>query len=178
MFIHTISRLKRSPFYILAMVLFSAVLAAVLCMLNKNVEDEITAYEDAYATIPVKITVCDLTGRKTDEIESFDYVVNVFRSEYELGAYIKDPQFKMHLDDPVVSIGGTKQQLDKLVGITSLLADPALEQNAHNNFSWLEGYDEDILGSAELVCVIPEKLMPESIDGSPGLSFWRRTTLL
>ena len=55
MFKHTVARIKCRPWFMLAMVAFSAVLSAVLCSLNRNIEDEVAEYEEAYRTIPVKV---------------------------------------------------------------------------------------------------------------------------
>ncbi len=171
MFKHTMARIKRKPHFMLAMVVFSAVLAAVLCSLNRNIEDEIAEYEEAYATIPVTVQMCDLMGVEVDDLEAFEYAYNVMLSDYELGTYLKDIQFKCSLHSWVlqsltIDISGTQQRLDRLVGISSREIDSELAQRSDNVFAWFEGYDESILQGNELVCLIPESLMQQS-GGEP-----------
>ena len=106
MFKHTIARFKRKPWFMLAMVVFSAVLAAVLCSLNKNIEDEIAAYEEAYRTIPVTVQMTDLAGVETDNLGATTFVMNALRSEFELGKYLKDIELKAVHENASITING------------------------------------------------------------------------
>lgn len=159
MFRYTVARFGRRPGFMLAMVLFAAVLTAALCLINRNIEDEIAAYEETYRTIPVKVQMCDLTGYEVDDLNGAAYVMNVFRSEYEMGKYLKDVELKVAHKNASLTIDGQETRLGALYGITSLDIDANFAQQPDNAVAWAEGYDESILKTDERVCIVPETMV-------------------
>lgn len=161
-FINIFTRFKRAPIMMLAVILFAAILVTVLCGLQRNIDNEKAEYEETYRSVPVSLRVCNLTGTEYDNLYAYTYVMNALRSDFELGAYVKDVQLKSTYRTAKLKVGEETLVFPKLVGITSPEIDSTLSQRTDNVFAWFDGYDESILKTNELVCIIPEGLMPEA----------------
>ncbi len=121
---HTLNRIKRSPVRAVAVLLFAAVIAMIICALQASNDEEMRHYEEAYQAVPIKFSVnkpsmadkdssslmhgwvLDLfTGENPVEIvdvsaaidsqEKWAIVDNTEPTKISLQEYVKDLQVKM-----------------------------------------------------------------------------------
>lgn len=166
---HMWKRLRRAPLPALGVFLFGAILAAALCWLNASYEQELRHYDEVYRTIPVEVTVTNLTGNKRDDLDAPSWVYEVFtgRGWYpnDLGGYLTNLKLK-----------GSRTSTSGLVltGITSPELDKSLLEENGGRITWLDGYDESILAqNDQFVCLISDKLeqtLLAQVDGGQPLT--------
>lgn len=168
---YIISQMKRKPLPAVAVLLFAAILTMVLCGLQAASEQEQRNYEELYRTVPVTVTVTDITGTNSD-IEGFPFVYNVFTSDYEMGAYLKDFKFRMSRNIYQMEINGEAVNCAAVArGINTLGADSLLSQSTDSVITWFEGFDESVLQTDEMVCILPSSLMSEEDSVTVKLVF-------
>lgn len=159
MFTHIFLRFRRTPLPALGVLLFAAVLAAVLCGLHAANEAELAHYEEVYQTLPVKLTVTNLKGTKSDDLLIYSWYENAFLSgkaaRADLSDYIKDLQRKLTYS---LSGVGERPGGGNLVGISSVEICRELWPENGAAISWAPGWDEGCLAGNERVCLIPSGL--------------------
>ncbi len=155
---HIFLRFKRTPLPGLGILLFSAVLCAVLCALHASNQAELAHYQEVFHTLPVRLTVTNLKGTKSDDLsipalfaESF---LGAQDSREDLADFVTDVQRKASL---------SLQQMNGLTDYTMVGASSrgmCRELWAENGatISWREGFDETMFASDRLVCLIPSDL--------------------
>lgn len=149
------NRIKRAPVSAIAVLLFAAVISIIICALHASNEAELQNFEEVSATIPVKMTVTNLTGTDSTNLRAESWILSVFTGRRivvpSLDEYVKDVHIMSSrwVDVPIV-------QKPYLRGITSLSCDRSLLPEYGCVISWKEGYDESIFDGEELVCIIPE----------------------
>lgn len=159
---HILIRISRKPLEAVAVLLFTAVIALVLCSLHKGNEDAKVQYEQIYATIDVRCTVTNLTGDQSDDLMLGLPEVGLFTGTYEYGEdelmeFVEDVQLKKSVK---FDWNGTEYTLTAL---TSTEIESSLWPENGCAIFWNEGYDSSVFGGEELVCLIPEA-MAEIID--------------
>lgn len=166
---YILTRFRRAPVSAIQMLLFSAIMAAALCGLADSSKQAAEIYEQTWRSIPVKLTVTDLTGMQSDNLDAPDWVVDVFTGNQpaanSMHEYLKQvgvrassqKEMTLHSSDQAYD-------LQMIIGLTTLEADPELNAQNGDQVKWLPGYDESILGSDEDVCLIHESMLPQGVD--------------
>lgn len=155
MLTHIFLRFRRTPLPALGVLIFAAVLAAVLSGLHAANASEKAQYEQVYRTLPVKLTVTNLKGTKSDDLGIYSHYEDLFTGEDlysdNLSAYIKDIQRKTTWNScKAGNIMGLK-----LIGTSSVELCRELWPENGGAVLWADGYDESCLTGDQLVCLIP-----------------------
>lgn len=155
---HIRIRIIRRPLEAFAVLLFTAVIALVLCSLHKGNDTARERYEEIFSTIDVRCTVTNLTGDQSDDLHIGTSYVGLFTGAKEhaagdLSAYIEDVQLKGSME---ISWNGNEYTL---VAITSTGIEAALWPENGCTIFWKDGYDESVFSGDEWVCVVPEELL-------------------
>lgn len=162
MFEQIFRRFRRAPKMALGAAVFALVLALALCGLEWSNHMEQANYEQARHTIPVTLTVTNLTGIKTTGLEIPFWAVNAFTAERlapnSLSEMVKDLKLKAEDQSAVIAsqVDGEEKGAAILIGLTDIQMDPGLSAQSGDMLRWLEGFDESILESEEEVCIVPE----------------------
>ena len=64
----TLKNLKRAPVRAVAVLLFAAVITMIICALQLSNEAELRNYEEARQSVPVSVTVTELTTTDNEEL--------------------------------------------------------------------------------------------------------------
>ncbi len=164
MILQIINRFRRAPMQAIAVILLASVLCASLCGLHAaNISAQLH-YEQTCATVPVKLIVTNLSATRSDGLEAPSWVTKVFTSRItknNLKEYVTNVQLKAAIKINTLTIGDKSIGDQSLVGITDLEISGELSQGS--SITWLDGYDESVFGSDELVCVVPESLLTENV---------------
>ncbi len=160
--------IKRQPIPAVLVVLFSAVITVVLCLLHLSNLQARQHCREVYDNIQVTCTVTNLTGDRTDglrignnELALFAPELQFFREEWgyrpetngSLAQLIEDVQVKASLSVTI------DEKSYSLAGITSWEADAALRLENGCVISWRDGFDESLFAGESLVCLAPESLL-------------------
>lgn len=166
---YSLIRIRRAPVIAIQTLLFSMIMTAALCALSASSKQEAEIYEQTWRSIPVKLTVTDLTGMQSDNLDAPDWVVNVFTGNQpaanSMHEYLKQigvrasSQKKMTLHS-----SDQTYDLQTIIGLTTLEADPELNAQTGNQVKWLPGYGESVLGGDEDACLIHESMLPQGVD--------------
>lgn len=166
------NRFRRAPLMALCVVLLAAVLTAGLCGLEPLAMLQEQNYQQLCASVPIQLTVTNLSGTRSDDLDAPSWVVNAFTSEHTkngLYEYVHNVQLKARQDAQLCSIGGKEVGSTTLVGISGLNVSPELAQGNGALINWFPGFSEKSLATRQLCCLIPEKLLPEDYDASAPL---------
>ncbi len=165
---YTWLRIKRQPIPAVMVMLFSAVITVLLCLLHLNNLQARQHCQEVYDNIQLTCTVTNLSGDRTDglqignnEVALFAPELLFFREEWayrpkvstELADLIEDVQIKASIS---VTIDGKSYTL---AGITSWVADTALHPENGSTIFWREGFNESLFAGEHLVCLAPESLL-------------------
>lgn len=167
MITQTLRRIQRAPLPALAVLLFTAILGMVLCGLQAANEQDVEDYKMIYQTTPVTLTVTNLTGTQSDDLEAPAWVANVFNGDANLPHsmldYVKNLKIKTSYSVDVLDICETRIDTTHtdIVGITAeeLIGNQPILPG-ENCVTWRDGFDESILLTAERVCLLPEAMLP------------------
>lgn len=159
---HAFKRLWRTPVPALGILLFVAILSAVLCGLQRANDAELEKYNETYRTIPVNIAITNLSGTTSTNLGIWKEISEKFASEDCLGKYLKDLQKVCKHSIQGEHLGS------KLVGITSLALSSELWAENGATIEWKDGYSEDIFVTNDLVCLVPNS-MPTQTDEETGM---------
>ena len=168
-------RIWRKPGPAIAIFLFAAIIAAIICELQAINERALENYEEVYQSVPVRVTVNDLTGTKDTELRMLSWVYYALTSSYELGDYIKDVSVRMSRLANAAYLNDEPVNNCRLIGLSDLEADKDLFQAGDGAIRWFGDYDESVLASNEQVCIVPEDLLEED---SGFMNFIFRETYL
>lgn len=161
---HIFLRFRRTPLPALGVLLFAAVLAAVLSGLHAANESERAQYEQVYRTLPVKLTVTNLKGTKSDDLGIYSIYETLFTGEDlysdNLSAYIKDVHRKSTWSScKVGQITGLT-----MTGTSTVELCRELWPENGGAVLWAEGYDESCLTGDAFVCLIPAGMDTDGDD--------------
>lgn len=167
MLTYILLRIRRTPLPALAVLLFAAVLAAVLCGLHASNEAELAHFQEVYQTLPVKLTVTNLKGTKSDGLgidsdfaQSFTGVTDQWLPD-DLADYVKDVQRKTSRG--ISQIGDAWGEF-RIMGSSSVDLCRELWPENGAMIRWADGYDASCLAGTERVCLIPSDL-DSDMDG-------------
>lgn len=73
-----IKRLKRAPFFAMAILLFAAIISVIICALHASNEAELRNYEEMWQTVPITVTVTDLSGVNNGKLLIDPWVLDLF----------------------------------------------------------------------------------------------------
>lgn len=155
-----LTRFRRAPVQALAVVFLSAVLCASLCGLHAANISAKAHCEQTCASVPVKLTVTNLSGTRSDGLEAPSWVTRVFTSKLVdngLKDYVKNVQIKATQTVDSVTVGDAGFYNMGLIGITDLEISGEMSQGS--SITWLEGYDDAVFASDDAVCVVPECML-------------------
>lgn len=170
MFKHIFIRNIRQPLSNIAVLLFAAVLTVVLCWLNQAQAEEQRSYAEAYASVPVFFKVTDLDGSKVKTVGGIEgWVVDLFGEQGlkpNLALYVEELHIRVsyynviHKYPGYDPVRGPMEMTRTLTftGISSTRVAEELTAGWGGSITWYDGYDESILQSDELVCIVPEEL--------------------
>lgn len=152
MLTYTWKRLKRSPLMAVGVVLFSFIMVTVVRKLYTTSENQLRAYDEIWHTIPIQVTVTNLSGTRADDLHAPVWVANTFLGGSGVGegysGYLKDVQVKAsRVIDNHDELG-----VSQLVGLTAFGAEKKIQPE---NITWIADADEGILLSDEMVCFAP-----------------------
>ncbi len=150
------------PLPAVGVLLFAAILSVVLCGLEKSNAAEQQKYEQAYRTVPVDVTITNLSGTKYTDLNIDAYLVYQFTQD--LGEYVKDIQMVA-----TRAIGGIYEG-NMLYCITSTVLSPELSPDNGVTITWKEGYSEDIFAGGEFAALIPQGMMTQT-DEETGAEY-------
>ncbi len=163
-----IRRGTREPLPCIGVILFAAILTGILCFLQRSREEEQRNFEKTYRSVPVEVEITSLSGNRLGESDVIEgYMVDLFFEDSwftpNFSDLVEDVQLRMShtaalLDGTENGMGedhGKTQLSKRVVGISSTKVAEELTPEYGGNIEWLPGYGEDVLGSQELVCIVP-----------------------
>ena len=162
MFKSIFRRYSRVPVPAVGVLLFALILVYILGALQAANEREQLNYEQTYHTIPVKVSITNLSATKFDGLEIYGWMADLFRHESIIrpnyADFLKDVQIKCTYQ--LFELNGKMDPL-AMEGITSPeIANPLRPENGCV-ITWFPGYDESILLTDAAVCLIPESKRTE-----------------
>lgn len=162
MFRYTFKRLLREPIPRLAVVLFTGIMALLLCVLQMAMEREQENRQYIYDTVTVPVYVTNLTGTQRDNLGAEQSTVYAF--ETCLADYLGDSGLKIRTNATWMELDGNIYAQQELVGISNLASAQELSRGGENVVVWVNGYDETALRQTNPVCILPQSMLPE--DGT------------
>lgn len=148
----------RRPAYSIAVVLVTAVLTIVLCYLHRTGQEELHSYEQTFASIPVLFRVTDLDGSKPSTIPG--WIADLFTDQGmqpNIAPYVGKLYSRVSRTGTLTDANGMIQNCT-VAGIGALYVAEELTENWGGQTYWFEGYDESILVTQQLVCLVPESM--------------------
>ncbi len=154
-------RLRRKPVIAVAILAFTAVIAMVLCGLNKGISDAQAHYDEIYRTIDVRCTITNLTGDQSDQLSLSAETIYLFTGESnglpdhftdDLAKWVEDVQLT---GSTQISWNGEEYTL---AGITSCGAKSALWPENGCTIQWNDGFDDEVFAGERALCLIPEAM--------------------
>ena len=169
-------RMLRGRWTALVIVLFSALLCAMLCYLDNVKMQEQKSFEDSYASVPVFFKITDLDGSRVTDPEGISgwmaELMDQSTLRHNLAPYVRELHVRMSYND---SATVSRRVWDpyrhryvseavnvEMVGISSTRVAEELTAGYGGSICWLDGYDESIFATEEQVCIVPEKYKDES----------------
>ena len=161
----------RRPMTSIAILLFAAVMTVVLCYLHMAGELEMRSFEETYASVPVTFRVTDFDGSKPDLIQG--WIVDLFTEQGmkpNLAPFVEKLYTRVSLNGQLVVgyeiINGKEYPIYepiRIAAIDSLYVAEELTEDWGGMVHWFDGYDESILSSEELVCLVPESMQDQEM---------------
>ena len=166
-----VRRYIREPLANIAVLVFAAVLAVILCHMQRSQEEELQSFRETYRSVPVYFSVTDLDGSQLRGARSIEgWVAELFfpnsRTTPNFSKFVKDLKIRMKLEAKAGELSWTDQsdyyvQLNaaesvNLVGINALRVAKELTEECAGSVRWYEGYSETVLETEELICLVPE----------------------
>ena len=91
----TLKTLKRAPVRAVAVLLFAAVISMIICALHASNEAELRNYEETLKTVPITVTVTDLSGTNNGKLIIDPWVLDLFIGDKPVKFYdlsvLEDP---------------------------------------------------------------------------------------
>ena len=166
-------RIKHNLVKGLAMAILLGFLGWFLLLFNGFITQKQIEIDRAYETMPVSVVISNLQGTQTDNLWIPESVIDYFiRDSYSylgkqepvaFSSYVKDVKIKSTLyytitANPALADKGESEN-QKIVGITSTAAEPALSQTEGVQIHYFVRDGEAKLGSGEPVCIVSESFL-------------------
>lgn len=153
----------REPITCIVAILFSAILAVILCYLHQSQKAEQQNYERTFHSIPVEFEITKLNGNQLDESAHIDsYMADLFFEnslfEPNFSGLVSDVQVRMSHSGTLMEEQESKENpkiTKRMVGITSTKAAEELAPEFGGMIDWYDSYDESIFESDQFVCIVP-----------------------
>lgn len=160
MLMWSMKRLRRTPLPAMGVLLFAIAVSVIICILHIAHKEELHNYETVYHTIPVKLTVTNLSATRSENLEISAWYLDIFtvESSNSLAKYAKDIQVKS--SHSIESVNGANY-LGAIVGMTSISCDRKLLPENGGLITWMDGYDETIFSGTEALCIVPQDLLTQ-----------------
>lgn len=159
---HIFKRMVRMPIPVIAVLLFGFMVSVIICSLHASNEAETINYQLTYHTIPVELTVTNLSATRTDNLDAPGWVLDVFTggnyTTHNFAEYVTDIQVKS--SHQIDSIEETEYNAS-LTGITSISCSKQLLPENGCQIIWQEGYDENIFAEKGMLCIVPYDMLAE-----------------
>ncbi|MBO5967865.1 MAG: hypothetical protein J6S14_05130 [Clostridia bacterium] len=95
MILKNIKRIKRAPVSAIAVLLFAAIISVIICTLQASNEAELRNYEETWKTVPITVTVTDLSGTNNGKLIIDPWVLDLFIGDKPVKFYdlsvLEDP---------------------------------------------------------------------------------------
>lgn len=157
MFINALKRICRVSLPTIGVILFAVIMSAVLCGLHASNEAELQSYNETYHAIPVRFSVTNLTGTRSEKLHAPGWVADLFTGgswlSPDLSEFATDVQIKMAIDI------ADRDDASVLVGLTSLAIAKELHPENGCTINWYDSYDATILTTDKMVCIVPQKIL-------------------
>ncbi len=193
MILKTKKFVKHTPFRTVALLLFAAVISAVVCGLHASNEAYLCEQEEALQSTPITVTVRGVPVYEGHKAAISPWTIDLFTGKnpveiqdmssenreitlISLSEYLKEVQVKM--SDRINGINGLpvyrqgSSQYPDLIGISSLSCDEQLLPEKGCEITWYNGYNESIFGGGELVCLVPEGKLEAYDNGNGGTALY------
>ena len=162
-----IRRCSRQPLAAVAVMLFAAVLAVVLCHLHRSGIEEQRSFDKSYASVPVFFKVTELDGSRVENGVS-GWLVDLFTDrglQPNLDPFVEQIHVRVsHSGFRIVPIEGTDLYDSisiTMTGISSTYVAEELTEGWGGKIYWRDGFDESVLSTEQQVCLVPESLKDE-----------------
>ena len=165
MFKRMIRNNMRRPSYSIAMLLFAAVLTVVLCCLHKAGQEEQRSFQNTYASVPVTFRITDLDGSKPDDIAGwFVDLLTGQGMKPDLSPFVGQLYTRVSYTGTYITIEEGNGKFNKVThsvtvaGIGSFYVAEELTEDWGGEVHWAPGFDESVLSTDALVCLMPESM--------------------
>ena len=81
------TRFKRAPVPAVAILLFAAIISVIICALHASNEAELRNYEETWKTVPITVTVTDLSGVNNGKLLIDPWVLDLFIGDIPVKFY-------------------------------------------------------------------------------------------
>lgn len=160
---YALLHIRRSPVKCLAIAAVSFVFVLLILLMHIVLNNQQQELDTVLDTMPITAVISDIYGTTYDGLTITPiYVDLLYNEQSNLAPFIKDPCIKRGIQCAVVDESGASlPSLDttKLVGITSLAADPLLREENGVTIRYEEGYDDGILSTEKRVCLMNQALI-------------------
>ena len=162
-------RFLRAPLSAICAFTFACIVSLILCALHDSLDSEIHHYEETYHTIPVELSVTNLTATKSTKLNAPAWVADVFIYDVALNymEYVKDVKIQAHLSISAIDLNSVDTEL---IGITSIEQAYSLDSDYGGSITWMGDYDQNIFSEDEMLCVVPKGLV-EVADGNSSSTY-------
>lgn len=162
MLMQILSQFRRRPLPAVAVMLFAVVISLALGGLQRSNDAERQSYENTYNSMPVYVTVTNLYGQMSYDLEIPGWIADVF-----LGKGVADPQLDVYLKELKME---TRCQLTgqylkyELSGITSHKASDQTDPDCGAAVTYFDGYDESFFATDARCCLVPEEFYANEVN--------------
>ena len=169
------TRLRHSVLQSASILLLFAVLIAFFSFFEGFLSRKEKELDTAWNTIPVTVTVSNLTGTKTDDLDIHGYLVSYFLSDVYYFEGRRQPRaFSTYfrqvkaVGSVYYSFGVSFSETQKLIGMTEAAAEARFSALEKGRISFFQGYDSVVFSGSEPVCIVPDTLLEQLTPGKDG----------
>lgn len=169
------TRLRHSALQSVSIAVLFAVLVAFFGFFEGFLSKKEQELDAAWDSIPVTVTVSNLTGTKTEDLEIHGYLVNYFLSDrYFFEGREQSRAFSSYFRQVKVtgsayySFGSSFAGTQTLVGMTQAAAEESFSVLEKGRITYFPGCDQGIFSGAEPVCVVPKALLEQLTPEKDG----------
>ncbi len=185
-FPYMLQRIKRRPVATFLLLGLNFIAALLLCLLHISSNRLNCQIDSVYENAVITCQVSNLTGTQTDDLRLPEWIIRIFLGKENVpnssGVFYSDEEnaakFRSYISDVYVkvSVKGKLQGSNvEVVGITSLKADRALQEEFGCYIDWKEPFDETIFSGADAYCIVPKSLLSAFTEQDSIVLSFKRT---
>ncbi len=163
---HIWIRIKRKPLILVAISLFTAIIALALCGLHSGNDTALAQYNGIYYKIKVRCTVTNLAGDQSDRLDIQSGTIALFTEHSDLSDLLEDIQIKGSVEIL------WNNEAYTLVGITSTGIESRLWPENGCTIFWNENADANFFADSKMECIIPRELQKKMLDAELSTDFF------